>query len=95
MLHKADLQSPVKSTVLSDGYPYLTPLTKRELNFPYFSILSDPSNYYRHNISVNLRRIEKFLIDIPYIDFRMPFGQNVVLISAGKYREMSVLQGGF
>jgi hypothetical protein len=37
---------------------------------------------------------DKFLFDILYIDFRMLFSQNVVVILTGKHREMSVLQGG-
>lgn len=49
----------------------------------------------RFRLDGKMRDNEKFLFDIPYIDFRILFSQNVVVIPAGKYREMSVLQGGF
>ena len=48
----------------------------------YKNIVKPPTPYFLN-----------ILVDILYIDFKMALSQNVVVLPAGKYREMSVLQG--
>jgi hypothetical protein len=46
-------------------------------------------------LTAKIQKRGNFLVDIQYMGFRMSSVQNVVAIPAGKYREMSVLQGRF